>query len=275
MSADGAEEKPEEMDTILGEALDESLLMSESDISESTVGEDIQLPGAEDDDLQQIIEEISGEEKSPQSEAKEDSPEEGTILQDAGVNPETEFESPELESKYQEKQIFSSQILQRGGKDFVEEADMYFQFVQKAFLTLEKDPGLHRAYEDIELACYSLKILARKLGYISVAKITEKIEEIFKSVLSGELLLKPEQVSYLAGVVVALKKRGLENRLADEEISAWSAEVLEKLNQMKTIPDVEKKTQPEQNKEAIPGEDPLEFLMYEDTGKYFKQLLDD
>ncbi len=264
-----------EVDSILGEALDDSLLASEPEEPEPAAEPetDLQLPGEEDDDLRQIIEEISAEESFQPTESTAEE------ISAPAAAEEKEKAVPEPEPPVEKQKPVSEappELLQHGGRDFVEEADMYFQFTQKAFASLEKNPGLHRAFEDIELACYSLKILARKLGYIYVAKITEKIEEIFKSVLSGELLLTPEQIAYLSGIVVALKKRGLENRLSDEKVAGWAAEVLEKINQIKNaVPDVKKHAEPKKAEPETAEEDPLEFLMYEDTGKYFKQLLDD
>ncbi len=240
--------------------------------------EELYLPGEEDDDLRQIMEEIAAEEEPvSQNPVEPKTTAEGEPVLKAAQPQDTTAGQAPLESA--QKAVppkISAPLLQRGGKDLVEEAEMYFQFTQKAFASLEKNPGLHRSFEDIELACYSLKILARKLGYLHVAKIAEKIEEIFKQVLSGELLLKPEQIGYLSTVMEALKKRGMENRLSDEKISAWAADVLKKMDQIQAVvPDVHQSVKPEDIKSEEPEEDPLEFLMYEDTGKYFKQLLDD
>ncbi|NOY78551.1 MAG: hypothetical protein GXO76_11845 [Calditrichaeota bacterium] len=285
-------EETETEDAPLGEISNETFILSELDedkISE-TVGSDesdaLSLPGEDDEDLLQVIDELAGELPSDSPEPDEQRPSEqsrhyhtnllGSEDDQAVESADTsDAGTPLQKGSFSESE--HAPLIMRGGKDFVEEAEMYFQFAKRAFSLFKKDANNHRAYEDVELACYSLKILARKLGYEYVTRIVDRIETIFKKILSRELLLKEENISYISDVVLELEKRGKQNRLADKEVYPWASDVLSTLASFEEH-FLNKKMESKKeshDSEAEEPKDPLEFLMYDDTGKYFKQLLNE
>jgi len=279
-------------DSSLGEILDETFLLSEVDEDQvpeaADTGENgaISLPGEDDEDLLQVIDELAEELPTDSSQTNGEQPSEQphryhtNLLKSEEDQVSEEKIASDANPTFQEKSFPKSEqipLVTRGGKDFVEEAEMYFQFAKRAFSLFQKDINNHRAYEDVELACYSLKILARKLGYEYVTRIVDRIETIFKKILSRELLLNKENISYISDVVLELEKRGKQNRLSDEDVYSWASEVLATLASFEES-FLSKKIEDKENNrdsETDGPKDPLEFLMYDDTGKYFKQLLNE
>jgi len=279
-------------DSSLEEILDETFLLSEVDEDQHrktpVVGkeEDISLPGEDDEDLLAVIDELSEELPIDSKPTQEGSTAEPThnyhanLMENEDEQIIEEPAAPKNDPIPQKKDFPKSRkasLFPRGGKDFVEEAEMYFQFTKRAFSLLRENIENQRAYEDIELACYSLKILARKLGYEYVARIVDQTEVIFKKVLSRELLLKKENISYISDVILKIEELGKQNRLSDKDVLPWASEVLATLSSFEEdflSRKVEKKEN-HQEPESDGSKDPLEFLMYDDPGKYFKQLLNE
>ncbi len=275
-----------------GEILDDVFLLSEVDEDqppETTAiskDDDISLPGEDDEDLLQVIDELSEElpiDSKPAQEGSASEPPHKYYTNLMKSEDERTFEEPgaSKDDSIPQKKDFpesgKAPLFPRGGKDFVEEAEMYFQFVRRAFSLLQEDIDNHRAYEDVELGCYSLKILARKLGYEYVTRIVDQTEAVFKKVLSRELLLKKENISYISDVILKIEELGKQNRLSDKDVFSWASEVLARLNSFEEDFLKRKPEKKENHRGLEPDEskDPLEFLMYDDAGKYFKQLLNE
>ena len=290
--ADQEIEAQEEMaisDDSLGEIVDEPLLLSEVDEDEEPnvpaieKEEDLSLPGEDDEDLLEVIDELSEELPDHSKATKEDGASEPPHKYFTNLL-ESEQDAPE-EIPASDKNLMSQEegfsesaqapLFTRGGKDFVEEAEMYFQFAKRAFALLLENADNRRACEDVELACYSLKILSRKLGYDTVTRIVDKVETIFNKILSRELLLEKEKISRISDVILKMEELGEQNRLSDKDIFPWASEVLAMLNSFEENSLRKKMGGNHQDPEPDGSKDPLEFLMYDDAGKYFKQLLNE
>ena len=274
-------------DDSLGDILDDTLLLSEVDESQlpeesTTEGKDaISLPGEDDEELLEVIDELSEElpekpKKTKKDEAVGKSDRYHVNLLES-ENDQAAKNTIDSEPKSQEKYSGQSSLIVRGGEDFVEEAEMYFQFAKRAFTLLKENMNNHRSFEDVELACYSLKILSRKLGYEYVTRIVERIETLFKKILSGELLPNKEHISYISDVIIELENRGRQNQLSDDEIPPWASKVLSTLSSFEEnfLQKGRDKKRDYHDSEVDESKDPLGFLMYDDSGKYFKQLLDE
>jgi len=149
------------------------------------------------------------------------------------------------------------------GSDLIKEAEMYFTFAKAALAELKQDITNKRACEDIELACYSLKILANKLGYELIGKVAGAMEGIMKAILAGEIELKKSHVVMMADILTRIEEMGKNNRFKSAKLEDWVKKVLDGLF---SIPkkDAPNSTTDFSFKQQQKEEDPLEFLMIDD-----------
>ena len=159
------------------------------------------------------------------------------------------------------------------GQDFVAEADMYFTFGRKALQNLMKDPDNRQALEDLELATYSLKILAERLGYRSVAEAFSLAEQLVQSRIENKIGLKPEQVNALVSLVHEIEQAGREQGLQDPARQRWLKKQIDTLRSWVGPSASPKKAGGSGESGRKTGEDPLDFLLFDDTSKFFKNLL--
>jgi len=210
---------------------------------------EVEIPDELDEELQSLVKELAPE---TSQEVKESaglgghSPDAEDATSTPPVSPGGLLESPESEPS-----------------NFLSEADIYFDLLKQAFSFLKRNPlpsrtpsrtparseGRHpegtgeqaltplseeplagqapsiRALEDIELSCYSLKILAQKMGYPEIAKIAKRIEEVISKALSGEIALTPQIVGYMADVCQQMEEVARDGKSSSEDIAKLLSEI--------------------------------------------------
>ena len=162
-----------------------------------------------------------------------------------------------------------------GGQDFVSEADMYFTFGRKALQSLMKNPEERQALEDLELAAYSLKILAERLNYLEIARAFGLTEQLVQNRIESRVGLKPEQVNALVTLLHEVEQAGRERKLADPARQRWLQKQVDLLKSWVGSAAAQKEPPHAEGspKQTKGSEDPLDFLLFDDTSKFFKNLL--
>jgi len=163
------------------------------------------------------------------------------------------------------------------GFDFVTEADIYFSFASQALQQLMKNSLDHQALEDMELACYSLRILGEKLGYFRIGEMMGYAEQAVQTALSQQSGLQTDKLNILFSVINELEHSGKERNLNETDKQKWLQKHLQLMSEWVDSNSNGKKNNqpasaaaPEKKSQA---DDPLDFLLFDDTSKFFKQLL--
>ena len=129
-----------------------------SDVNSKNKTMNFSLPGEEDEDLMNLIQEISS------SMAITSHKKENQINFNAAISAETE-EAVRDHKKY-------------SYKTFCEEGDLFIQVILKAIEQLNENQNESAPLEDIELAGSSLKMLVKKCSFDKIAFLPELIESI-------------------------------------------------------------------------------------------------
>lgn len=263
---------------------------------------DLDLPGSEDEDLLHILDEIKKEEDGldkngiikpvveNQSAEELDDSSFGKYIEQLQEDFElSKNDQPAGNVNGQDKAIEPVSVdgeVEKGeilsdlgnGYDFVSESDMYFSFARKAFQNLMKNPSDVQSMDDIELAFYSLKSLAKKLGYKTTYQLLSYSEIIIRDKKQNKTYLNTSQVNSLYTALTELEQTCRERRLNESERQAWLKQqlsVIQSWGNSSSSEDPENKaiTPIQQDDKAKTADDPLDFLLFEDTSKFFKQLL--
>ena len=164
------------------------------------------------------------------------------------------------------------------GFDFVSEAEMYFSFSRRALQNLMRNPTDPHSLEDSELAFYSLKILAEKLGYGLASRIMAAAENLVQQTLGVKSGVNAVQVNTLYTVITEIEQAGREQKLNEPARRVWLEQQEATLQGWVDSPsatpqEVDSVPPVATENRSIAGDDPLDFLLFDDTSKYFKQLL--
>jgi hypothetical protein len=112
----------------------------------------------------------------------------------------------------------------------------------------------------------------------------DSAENFIQKRISGEKKLKTDQINTLFSIVDELEKAGAEKSYTSPDRKEWfSNQELTLKNWMLPPSNQSKKNMQtsvqNKNKKSLliqdQSEDPLDFLLFDDTSKYFKQLLKD
>jgi len=272
------------------------------ELHEPPPAEEIHLPGEDDEELLSILSELKedgdfGPSDEPAPEADLKISEEASRfdrqleqLEEAyakEIENESDKAGEETASSGEEK-IVQTQAAEKtageaeaaevpsagSGQDFVSEADMYFTFGRKALQNLMKNPEDRQALEDLELATYSLKI-AERMTYREIARAFGLAEQLVQNRIEMRVGLKPEQVNALVTLVHEVEQAGREQTLTDPARQNWLKKQIEVLSAW--VKPEEQQSEPEKDlengKKSSGSEDPLDFLLFDDTSKFFKNLL--
>lgn len=165
-------------DAIIGEILDETLnadfFVQEPIKENDDAPSNLYLPGEDDPDLLKVIEEVTGH--SATASRKPEAP----------LPSDTAHASPGA--------IHGQKLQGSPLEQFKQEAELYFRVVDEAVDELVNKNNNRLALENLELAAYSMKILARKLGIESWARFPEHVEELIRKILL--LQLSPNKGAY-------------------------------------------------------------------------------
>ena len=244
--------------------------------------EEITLPGENDEELLEIISQLSEEqEKLLKAENPVNKTAEDIESSDVPVFENSEVETDQVKKPESEEKKANRS---KNGTDFVSEAEMYFSFGRKALQQLMKNSSNKQALEDMELACYSLKIIGNKLGYELIEKIMGYAEQLICNGLSNKNGLPTDQINFLFKIIDELEQSGRERNLNDSDRIEWlkQQEVVLK-NCVETGSELDKEIlQPSVGKltadspsEKNQSEDPLDFLLFDDKSKPYKQAQKD
>ncbi len=262
----------------------------------------INLPGEADEDLLEILEDIKNEESQLNLVEPANSESQSEQVEDQNES-NFDFYIEKLQKDYEANQTKhpenskndhngSSQPdpgnggikgnIKSGdtgdGYDFVSESDMYFSFARKSLQNLMRNPSDSQSLEDIELAFYSLKTLAKKLGYKTIYQLMAYAENLISNKKENESSMSVTQVNGLYTAVSEIEHACREKRLNEPERQSWINQQIKIIQGWSEIPaSLEKEeidVSPVQlEKKENPSDDPLDFLLFDDTSKFFKQLL--
>ncbi|HDL18846.1 MAG TPA: hypothetical protein ENH29_07315 [Bacteroidetes bacterium] len=251
---------------------------TKSDFSEINFPDDLSLPGEDDEELLEIISDLQAEQGvyEPPPETEESTKEEKS----------GDYRALSYNPGYEETEKSSSSqtgIDKPGsGFDFVSEADMYFSFAKKALQQLMKNSTDKQALEDMELACYSLKVIGNKLGYAQIGRIMTDSEKLIQKGISEGYKLPANQINGLFTLFNQLEQAGREKTLQEPDRQKWLGEQASLMKKWTDFPTAEAEAKNE-NKEPAAGtssddkdsKNPLDFLLFDDSSKFFKQMLNE
>jgi|GEM_PF-4634587 len=262
----------------LGPLTEDALESEEPGTSAIEGEEEFYLPGEDDQELREVLQEI----RSEQAEAGQPPSEPDDV---AAFLEELEKEyrvGEAVEPGRSEASAGSTgpapaEEEDSGGRDLVREADMYFTFGRKALQGLLKDPKDRQKMEDLELALYSLKILGGKLGYRQVAEAFALAEKVVQNTLSRRDELTTRQLNLLLSLLQEIEKACREGQVEDAARTRWIADQMEILRDW--VGDIRQEAEGnssgQQGKDASGKDDPLNFLLFDDSSQFFKQLFDE
>ncbi len=273
-----------------------------SSVSKKQQPVEMNLPGESDEDLLEILEDIKNEELQLDL----DKPVNGeSQSEQIEVQNESNFDFyiEKLQKDYEASQTQHSENSKNGhngssqtnpgnseikgdmessdtgdGYDFVSESDMYFSFARKSLQNLMRNPSDSQSLEDIELAFYSLKTLAKKLGYKTVYQLMAYAENLVSSKNDNDPSMSATQVNGLYTTVSEIEHACREKRLNEPEKQSWINQQIKTIKGWGGIPATLEKDEIEvspvqHEKKENASDDPLDFLLFDDTSKFFKQLL--
>jgi hypothetical protein len=109
---------------------------------------------------------------------------------------------------------------------FHEETDIYFEIADEAIRNLRAHSNSRLALDSLELAAYSLKSAARKLGAEACARFPEHVEEFVKgSILDGNAL-DESQLQIIRGGFEHLKQSGALEEIEGETMRNFNNQIL-------------------------------------------------
>jgi hypothetical protein len=126
--------------------------------------------------------------------------------------------------------------------NFRYDADLYFRVADEAIEQLASNQNSRIALENLELASYSLKGLARKLGLELLAKLPELTEEIVKKIISLHIVPAKETYGNIKKVFSLLKITTVVNKSIEKKFLALSRELMRisrSLDELKSTQDEE------------------------------------
>ena len=275
-------ENSDNLDEFEGSEVEEDCKASNLNEKNEQDLEEITLPGENDEELLEIISQLKEEQEEliktedPVNETAEDfEPSDVPVFENSEVETVQEKKTEPKEKKADKS---------KNGTDFVSEAEMYFSFGRKALQQLMKNSSNQQALEDMELACYSLKIIGNKLGYELIEKIMGYSEQLIYNSLSNKNGLPTDQINFLFKILDELEQSGRERSLNDTDRVEWlkqqeivlknCVETGSELDKDVLQPKVEKLTA-DVSSEKNKSEDPLDFLLFDDKSKPFKQVQKD
>ncbi|MDQ7064866.1 MAG: hypothetical protein Q9P90_11555 [candidate division KSB1 bacterium] len=149
--------------------------------------EDLPLPGEDDPELIQLIQEVAGHRaESSKQETTTQQSVKGATLQDY------------LQKLASFDEASETATVDSAIREFRREAKLYFRVASEALAQLEKSPQDRLAWENLELTCYSLKGLAQKLGLDLLARLPGYVEELASLVLQRSLMVESVVLVHVA-----------------------------------------------------------------------------
>ncbi len=163
---------------------------------------DFKIPGENDPELLELIREISGSREQSPHNKKEDQTDRIKEITEHGLNNKRtgSIKEKPIKLKNESESQVDSNI-----KIFIEETALFFKLIKSALITLNKDPEDESGLEDLELASYSLKSEAMKLGFEKLSMIPQLIEDIAKYAIAHRLHLPNHMLNTISKAIVLLQ----------------------------------------------------------------------
>ncbi|MFQ5630390.1 MAG: hypothetical protein ACE5I1_16585, partial [bacterium] len=174
---------------LMSDILDETLSEHFVEDMPQKEGEDFSLymPGEDDPELLDLINEVTN--RKAETDGTQDDEEDGPFFehkQNIDLQDDSAATMPSAKAAHVKDDRMAN---------FRHEADLYFRVVDEAIEQLLLNKQSRIAFENLELAAYSLKGLARKLGLEPLAKLPELVEELVGKIIL--LRIFPENDTYL------------------------------------------------------------------------------
>jgi len=253
------------------------------DLNSDSELKNISLPGEDDEELLDIISDLKLEnDKENNNQKAEDSSIDFQNEISESIDSEKQLNEFEQKNEQDEdlqtnnesnEKVFedindSNNLISnaKDGYDFVTEADIYFSFARKALQQLMKNSSEKQALEDMELACYSLKTISNKLDYTQIEKMMEYSERLIQNCISKKIGLKTEHINTLFSTIDELEKAGKDHVLNDSQHQKW-LDNQEFLMEKWINETSETQGNVATNSTNEDSEDPLDFLLFDDTSK--------
>ncbi len=187
--------------------------------------EDLPLPGEDDPELMQLIQEVAGHRSAPsEPEAPKEQSAKGESLQHYLQKLASFTEAPETAT------------VDPAIREFRREAKLYFRVASEALAQLEKSPQDRLAWENLELTCYSLKGLAQKLGLDFLARLPGYVEELASLVLRHSLLVETAILVHVAKGLTFLSEVADKQDIEASYFQEVEKEILRCITEMQKTP---------------------------------------
>ncbi len=205
-SKDNDKETPEKHEN--GKKItDETPIVSENDDTIDKDLLDFKLPGEEDEELLNFLQEITPHSKMENK--SEDVRDRSDI--EEGDDQESETEAIEPESENEAAPAESEDKSDNLIESFHEEVDLYHKVISNAVTQLTRDQNYQNSLEDIELASASMNQLAQKFGLDKIAFLPEIMEAICFQANKRRVKLPLKIVDNMEKGVSLLKRFDREN----------------------------------------------------------------
>lgn len=146
------------------------------------------------------------QESISKSEGQQPPPEEELLSQIKEIiSPQEDELTGSIEKPPLERVSGLESVSQQETERFKEEGEFYFMIIDKALKRLQQEIKDKEAWEDVELACYSLKILAKKLNLESIGDLCELIETTATDALCERIDLTQDALEAIAQAVDCIK----------------------------------------------------------------------
>lgn len=163
---------------------------------------DFKIPGEDDPELLALIKEISGVSSQSENNRTGDRTQQIREIKEEGF---VDKANRVLKEKPITLDNESDLPIDSNIKIFIEEAALFFKLIKSALIALNEDPEDESGLEDLELASYSLKSEALKLGFEKLSKIPELIEDIAKYAIAHHLHLPNHMLNTISKAIVLLQ----------------------------------------------------------------------
>lgn len=190
-------------------------LESETETIESDADETlIHLPGEDDLELKQLINDILTSKNTDVSENSIEPSESGT--------------ASESNYEFQTAHVNEKQITEISETDlFKSEAALYLKIIEDALSNLQEEPHNLTFLEDIELSAYSIKRLAQKMGFETLSRLPEQIENSMADLAQKRKKVSREIIQNIAEAIAFLGNVEKNDLTAKEKLMS----ILNKLNE--------------------------------------------
>ena len=131
------------------------------------------------------------------------------------ISPQEDELTESIEKPPLERVSGLESVSQEETEKFKEEGEFYFMIIDKALQKLQQEIKDKGAWEDVELACYSLKILAKKLNLEPIGDLCQLIETTATDALCERIDLTRDALETIAEAVDCIKSNGSPSDLRD------------------------------------------------------------